>query len=134
MARRRPERGLSEELSARTELFEEVVAALLEFGDDRFLLFGLAEHQRAVLRVCRAGVVETGTEVADGLLQVLDLSLDTGQLGAGVVVRVVVCHLFTLMGPLTGRYGSRPLPSCQLPRWLNSQLRLAEFAAIGMSA
>lgn len=103
MARRRPERGLSEELSARTELFAEVVAALLEFGDDRFLLFGLAEHQRAVLRVCRAGVVETGTEVADGLLQVLDLSLDTGQLGAGVVVRVVVCHLFTLMGPLTGR-------------------------------
>ena len=78
------------------ELFTEVAAALLEFGDDRFLLFGLAEHQRAVLRVCRAGVVETGSEVADGLLQVLDLSLDTGQLSPGVVVRDVVCHLVTL--------------------------------------
>ena len=96
MARRRAERGLGEELSARTELFAEVVAAPLELGDDRFLLFGLAEHQRAVLRVCRAGVVETGTEVADGPLQVLDLSLDPGQLGAGAVVRDVVCHLVTL--------------------------------------
>jgi hypothetical protein len=53
---------------ARAELFKEVAAALLEFGDDRFLLFDLTEHQRAVLRVCRAGVVETGSEVADGLL------------------------------------------------------------------
>jgi hypothetical protein len=42
---RRRQRGLSEESSARTELFAEVVAALLELGDDRFLLLGLAEHQ-----------------------------------------------------------------------------------------
>ena len=74
----------------------EVAAAQLKFSDDRLLLLRLAEHQRAVLRVCRAGVIETGSNVADGPLQVLDLFLDTGQLGPRVVVRDVVCHLVTL--------------------------------------
>ena len=73
-----------------------MAAALLELGDDRFLLFGLADHQGAVLRVYRAGVVEAGSEVADGLLQFLDLSLDTGKLGSRVVVRDVVGHDATL--------------------------------------
>jgi hypothetical protein len=57
-----------EELSARTELFAEVVAELLELGDDGLLLLGLADDEGAVLRVCRTRVPETGTEVADGLL------------------------------------------------------------------
>jgi hypothetical protein len=90
--------------SARTELSAEVVAALLELGDDGFLLLGLAEHQRAVLRVCRSCVAEAGTEVTDRLLKVLDLSLDAGELGAGVVVRDVVCHLSTLRADSTGAH------------------------------
>jgi hypothetical protein len=63
-----PPARTSEELSARTELFAEVVAELLELGDDGLLLLGLADYEGAVLRVCRTRVPETGTEVADGLL------------------------------------------------------------------
>src|SRR4051794_20392107 len=80
----------------RAELFAQVVAALLQLSNDRLLFLGLAEHQRAVFRIQRPRVVETRPEVLDGLLEVLELLLDSDQLGADILVRWVIGHPFTL--------------------------------------